>query len=171
LTTRTLFAAACALALAACAGDDAAPGDAAQDSLALDTAAAAAPAAPVADEFTPIDTTQMRQTDSGLWIQDVHEGTGPALVAGQTALVRYTGWFPDGQQFDSNRDAPEPFAVEQVGMAPVIPGWNEGLQGMKVGGHRKLVVPPELGYSVAGMPPVIPPNATLVFLVELIEIR
>lgn len=171
MTTRTLFAAACALALAACAGDDAAPGDAAQDSLAVDTAAAAAPAAPVADEFTPVDTSQMQKTASGLFIQDLHEGTGAAVAAGQTAVVHYTGWLTDGTKFDSSRDRGEPYPVENVGQASVIMGWNEGLQGMKVGGHRKLVISPALGYGEPGMPPVIPPNATLVFAIELIEIR
>ena len=168
MKTRSFFAAALALAFCACAGD-APPADEAETAAAGDTVAAAAPS--VIDEFTPVDTTQMQHTASGLFMQDVREGTGAPLVAGQTAVVHYTGWFPDGTKFDSSRDRGEPFEVVQVGQAPVILAWNEGLLGMKVGGVRKLLVAPELGYSIGGMPPVIPPNATLVFLIELLQIK
>lgn len=118
-----------------------------------------------------VDLERMQRTDSGLYVEDVREGTGEPLVAGQTAIVHYTGWLPDGRQFDSSREpGREPFDV-MVGAGRVIPGWDEGLQGMRVGGQRRLVIPPALGYGAAGAGGVIPPNATLVFDVELLEIR
>jgi FKBP-type peptidyl-prolyl cis-trans isomerase FkpA len=118
-----------------------------------------------------VDLDRMERTDSGLYIEDIREGTGEPLVAGQTAIVHYTGWLPDGNQFDSSR-VPDrgPFDVT-VGAGRVIPGWDEGLQGMRVGGQRRLVIPPALAYGTSGAGGVIPPNATLVFDVELVEIR
>ena len=169
MTTRTFITAAAAtVALAACAGDRTPPANEAQ---AADTTAAAAPA-PAADEFTTPELTEMQRSTTGLYSKDLQEGTGEPLKAGQTAVVNYTGWLMDGTKFDSSRDpGREPFEVVDVGQAPVIPGWNEGLQGMKVGGRRLLVIPPGLAYSVAGMPPVIPPDATLVFNIELLQIK
>jgi FKBP-type peptidyl-prolyl cis-trans isomerase FkpA len=156
-----------ALAAAACAGDDA-PEPAAD-------AAAEAPAAESgAPAFAPaleVDLSKMTQSATGLYVQDIREGQGEPLAAGQTAVVHYTGWLPDGTKFDSSRDRNEPFEVA-VGQGQVIPGWEEGLQGMKAGGHRKLVIPPTLAYGAEGAGGgVIPPNATLVFDVELLEVK
>jgi FKBP-type peptidyl-prolyl cis-trans isomerase len=117
-----------------------------------------------------IDTAAMTATPSGLKIEDVAQGQGTAAAPGATAVVHYTGWLPDGKKFDSSRDRGEPFDF-QIGAGQVIPGWDEGVAGMKVGGRRKLVIPPDLGYGAAGAPPVIPPGATLVFDVELLELR
>ena len=108
-------------------------------------------------------------TASGLVIEELVEGTGDTAAAGQTVSVHYTGWLTDGKKFDSSKDRNDPFDFP-LGGRRVIAGWDEGVQGMKVGGARKLTIPPELGYGARGAGGVIPPNATLVFEVELLEI-
>ncbi len=108
-------------------------------------------------------------TDSGLAYEDISEGTGAAAGAGQTVSVHYTGWLTDGAKFDSSKDRNQPFRFP-LGAGHVIKGWDEGVQGMKVGGVRKLSIPPQLGYGARGAGGVIPPNATLVFEVELLDI-
>jgi FKBP-type peptidyl-prolyl cis-trans isomerase len=119
--------------------------------------AAAAPAKPVT-------------TASGLVYQDVAVGKGAAAKAGDTVVVHYTGWLTDKTKFDSSRDRNEPFEFP-LGEGRVIPGWDEGVAGMKVGGKRKLTIPPNLGYGAAGAGGKIPPNATLLFDVELLGIK
>lgn len=109
-------------------------------------------------------------TPSGLKYTDLVVGTGPSPRPGQTAVVHYTGTLTDGTKFDSSRDHGQPFSFV-VGRGAVIKGWDEGIQTMKVGGRRRLVVPPALGYGPAGQPPKIPPNATLVFDVELLSVK
>lgn len=109
-------------------------------------------------------------TPSGLAYQDVKVGTGPEAKAGQTVVVHYTGWLTNGQKFDSSKDRNEPFEFH-LGAGEVIKGWDEGVQGMKVGGFRKLTIPPNLGYGAQGAGGVIPPNATLLFDVELLGIK
>ncbi len=108
-------------------------------------------------------------TPSGLIVEEVTAGSGHAAALGQTVSVHYTGWLADGTKFDSSRDRSEPFEFP-LGAGYVIPGWDEGVQGMQAGGVRKLTIPPELGYGARGAGGVIPPNATLVFEVELLEI-
>jgi FKBP-type peptidyl-prolyl cis-trans isomerase FkpA len=106
-------------------------------------------------------------TPSGLIIDDVTVGSGDEASAGQRVTVHYTGWLTDGKKFDSSKDRDEPF-VFPLGGGRVIRGWDEGVQGMKVGGTRKITIPPDLGYGARGAGGVIPPNATLVFEVELL---
>lgn len=108
-------------------------------------------------------------TPSGLIIEDVIVGAGAEAAAGQDVTVHYTGWLTDGKKFDSSKDRGDPFEFP-LGEGRVIKGWDEGVQGMKIGGTRKLTIPPALGYGARGAGSVIPPNATLVFEVELLGI-
>ena len=108
-------------------------------------------------------------TPSGLIIEDVIVGNGAAAAAGQKVKVHYTGWLTNGTKFDSSKDRNDPF-VFPLGAGNVIKGWDEGVQGMKIGGKRKLTIPPALGYGARGAGGVIPPNATLVFEVELLGV-
>ena len=117
-----------------------------------------------------VDTTALTRTPSGLRYQELAKGEGKEAAAGKVVLVHYTGWLPNGEKFDSSRDRGEPFSFT-LGAGQVIAGWDEGVAGMKVGGRRKLVIPPDLGYGTAGAPPDIPPGATLVFDVELVDVR
>jgi len=108
-------------------------------------------------------------TASGLIIEDLIVGTGATAQAGQLVSVHYTGWLTDGTKFDSSKDRGDPFDFP-LGGRRVIAGWDEGVQGMQVGGTRKLTIPSDLGYGTRGAGGVIPPNATLVFEVELLAI-
>lgn len=117
----------------------------------------------------PVVTGTLRTTPSGLQIIEVKPGTGKEATAGSTVSVHYTGWLTDGTEFDSSIGS-DPI-VFPVGTGAVIPGWDEGLLGMKVGEKRRLVIPPALAYGERGAGGVIPPNATLVFDVELLEVQ
>jgi len=108
-------------------------------------------------------------TDSGLKYVVLNEGTGAIPKTGQTVVVHYTGTLEDGTKFDSSRDRGQPFSFK-LGVGQVIKGWDEGLSTMKVGDRRKLTIPPELGYGARGAGGVIPPNATLIFDVELLKL-
>jgi len=108
-------------------------------------------------------------TASGLVIETLEEGSGDAATAGNAVTVHYTGWLEDGTKFDSSLDRNSPFQFN-LGAGQVIRGWDEGVAGMKPGGKRKLTIPAELGYGAHGAGGVIPPNATLVFEVELLSI-
>ncbi|WP_414565707.1 MULTISPECIES: FKBP-type peptidyl-prolyl cis-trans isomerase [unclassified Anabaena] len=107
---------------------------------------------------------------SGLKYVEIEEGTGATPEPGQTVVVHYTGTLEDGTQFDSSRDRKQPFSFK-IGVGQVIQGWDEGLSTMKVGGRRQLIIPSELGYGSRGAGGVIPPNATLLFDVELLDIK
>src|SRR5687767_14952724 len=107
---------------------------------------------------------------AGLQIEDVKVGTGDTAETGKTVSVHYTGWLTDGKKFDSSKDRGQPFEFP-LGGGRVIKGWDEGVKGMKVGGVRKLTIPPEMGYGARGAGGVIPPDATLVFEVELLGIK
>jgi FKBP-type peptidyl-prolyl cis-trans isomerase len=108
--------------------------------------------------------------ESGLKYEDLQEGTGPAAKDGDFVRVEYTGWLKDGTRFDSSKDHADPLEF-QLGAGKVIKGWDQGVKGMKVGGKRKLYIPPSLGYGKRGYGKAIPPDADLVFEVELVKIR
>ena len=108
-------------------------------------------------------------SSSSLIIEDLSVGEGAEAVAGKHVTVHYTGWLTDGTKFDSSLDRNDPFDFP-LGRGHVIRGWDEGVAGMKVGGKRKLTIPPEMGYGARGAGGVIPPNATLVFEVELLGV-
>lgn len=109
------------------------------------------------------------KTPSGLSYTDLVKGTGASPTSGKNVTVHYTGWLENGTKFDSSVDHGQPFTF-RIGAGEVIPGWDEGVMSMKVGGKRKLVIPPQLGYGAAGAGGVIPPNATLIFEVELLDV-
>ena len=110
------------------------------------------------------------KTASGLEIEELVVGEGKIAAAGQQVTVHYTGWLTNGSKFDSSKDRNDPFKFG-LGQGQVIRGWDEGVQGMKIGGKRKLTIPPELGYGARGAGGVIPPNATLMFDVELLDVK
>ncbi|MBR8834100.1 MAG: FKBP-type peptidyl-prolyl cis-trans isomerase [Stigonema ocellatum SAG 48.90 = DSM 106950] len=133
---------------------------------------------PVATTVTDNDTLIARKkmsdanvvtTPSGLKYTDIKEGTGVTPQPGQTVEVHYVGTLENGKKFDSSRDRGEPFKFK-LGAGQVIKGWDEGISTIKVGGQRKLIIPPELGYGSRGAGGVIPPNATLIFEVELLKV-
>ena len=111
---------------------------------------------------------------AGLGINDIKAGSGDTAAAGMQVTVHYTGWLSEkgarGRKFDSSKDRGEPFAFP-LGQGHVIKGWDQGVAGMQVGGQRTLVIPPQLGYGARGAGGVIPPNATLIFLVELLDVQ
>jgi peptidylprolyl isomerase len=116
----------------------------------------------------------MNKTSSGLQYEDTVVGTGASPAKGQTCVMHYTGWLwvngGKGAKFDSSLDRGEPFAFP-IGKGQVIKGWDEGVATMKVGGARTLLIPPALGYGPRGFPGAIPPNSTLLFEVQLLEVR
>ena len=109
------------------------------------------------------------KTASGLSYTDLVKGNGAAPVSGKSVTVHYTGWLEDGKKFDSSLDHGQPFTF-RIGAGEVIPGWDEGVMSMRVGGKRKLFIPAQLGYGAAGAPGAIPPNANLIFEVELLDV-
>jgi len=149
------------------------PGD--KTAEAAPAAAPAEPSAAPAEDSVPAPASTGNAT-MAMEKTDLAPGTGAEIKSGQTALVHYTGWLYDaaapehkGKKFDSSVDRNEPFEFP-VGAGMVIRGWDEGVQGMRVGGTRVLVIPPDLGYGARGAGGVIPPNATLMFEVELLDV-
>ena len=160
-----------ALALSiACAGEAGEEAPEAADTTAVEEPKEEAPA-PVAREYAPeleVDLEAMTETEEGLFYETLQEGSGEVAERGDTVTVHYTGWLPSGETFDSSRDRDEPFQF-LLGAGRVIPGWDQGVEGMRVGERRRLVIPPDLGYGASGAGGVIPPDATLVFEVELLD--
>ena len=142
--------------------------------LAAVTATAQEPKPTPAPGAEKTSESKMTKTPSGLQYEDVKVGDGASPQKGQTAVVHYTGWLWEngakGKKFDSSVDRGQPITFP-VGTGRVIKGWDEGLMTMKVGGKRILLIPADLAYGSSGRPPVIPPNATLMFEVELIEVK
>lgn len=165
---RTTIATILVFGLAACGGD-------ASQNEAPPAAESATPAndsTAVTDTYAPelgVDLSAMQQSSTGLYTQDLVEGSGDPAEAGDVVRVHYTGRLPDGTTFDSSVPRGEPFEVT-LGQGRVIPGWEEGLLGMRQGGRRLLVIPPALAYGSQGAGGVIPPGATLIFEVEMLEI-
>lgn len=156
-----------------------APGSAARPTFELDpddpnpTLFAMAPDQSSADASAlggPLESADTRVTSSGLTITDLTLGEGAEAAAGQTVVVHYRGTLENGKQFDASYDRVTPFSFP-LGAGRVIKGWDEGVQGMKVGGKRKLVIPPDLAYGSRGAGGVIPPDATLIFEVELLDVK
>lgn len=147
-----------ALALAGCASSH-------------DAAAPAKPSAPkAAAPAASTQETHVHKLASGLVYEDLVVGDGKMADPGLTVSVHYTGWLTDGTKFDSSLDRGQPFQFT-LGTGQVIPGWDEGVKGMRIGGKRKLTIPPDLGYGARGAGGVIPPNATLVFEVQLLGVQ
>jgi peptidylprolyl isomerase len=118
----------------------------------------------------PMSDANVVTTPSGLKYVELKEATGATPQPGQTVEVHYVGTLEDGTKFDSSRDRGQPFSFK-IGVGQVIKGWDEGLSTMKVGGRRKLIIPPDLGYGARGAGNVIPPNSTLLFDVELLAVK
>lgn len=117
-----------------------------------------------------VNTANLQVTASGLKYEDKQEGSGDSPKKGQTVKVHYTGWLTNGNKFDSSHDRGQPFEFV-IGVGQVIKGWDEGVSTMKIGGKRTLVIPAVLGYGASGAAGVIPPNAELIFDVELLGVR
>jgi peptidylprolyl isomerase len=173
-----LIAVVCLAGMAACGGDDDSAGAAPETAASQpDTGTATAPT-PAEAEAALKDTSQKpvlpKPTGSPprrLVVEDIVKGKGPAAKKGDTVIVNYVGQnFSNGQEFDASWDRGQPFAV-QLGAGGVIEGWERGLIGIRRGGRRKLTIPPELGYGPQGQPPAIPPNETLVFVIDAVSVR
>ena len=117
-----------------------------------------------------IDLSQMTQLAGGMYVRDLVVGDGPVVQTGQLVAVHYKGWLADGRGFDQRQPPEQPFRFTP-GARQVIAGWEVGVPGMRVGGVRQLVIPPSMGYGRSGSPPVIPPNAVLVFEVSAVGVQ
>lgn len=127
------------------------------------------PTAPVTEAVKGATPSLVPQANE-LQIQDIKMGTGQEVKSGDTVVMNYRGTLTNGQEFDSSYKRNQPFETK-IGVGQVIKGWDEGVPGMKIGGKRKLIIPADLAYGKNGVPPAIPPNATLIFEVELLEIK
>jgi len=157
-----MLAVCAALGFAACGGDD----DSSTSSSTTDT-----------QQTADVDTSKKPKVEvpdgqppAGLKIEDLKVGDGATAQTGDTVTVQYVGVsYSTGKQFDASWDSGQPFTFT-LGAGEVIPGWDQGVAGMKVGGRRELIIPPELGYGEQGQPPVIAPNETLIFVIDLLEV-
>ena len=167
-------AALCALlAIAGCGGGDSSTGSAEStgSTSAEESTAPAKKSEPAAKKTKPKVTVPKGPPPKQLVVRELAEGTGAEAKAGDEVTVQYVGVsYGNGKEFDSSWSRHEPFAF-QLGLGQVIPGWEQGIEGMKVGGRRELIIPPELAYGEAGSPPAIGPNETLVFVVDLLAVE
>lgn len=160
-----IVVASAALAVAGC-GDD----DSSTESTQAGGSGAAESSGDASNRSKPEVTVPDGAAPTELETTDLIEGTGPEAKSGDKVTVQYVGvGFKSGEEFDSSWSRSEPFSFS-LGGGEVIPGWDEGVEGMKVGGQRELVIPPELAYGEAGAPPAIGPNETLVFVIDLLEV-
>jgi len=167
MNLRTLgLAVAIALLAAGCNEASQNTGSASSEPTSSSTGVAETPAAPEAEATGG----KVHKLASGLQYEDTVVGNGKMAEPGMNVSVHYTGWLTDGTKFDSSVDRGQPFKF-QLGAGQVIAGWDEGVKGMRIGGKRKLTIPPDLGYGARGAGGVIPPNATLVFDVELLDVQ
>ena len=152
-----------ALAIAGCGGDD--------ESTTTTTATSTESTTAEAEPTKPVVKVPEGAPPKKLEIKDLSRGTGAVAEAGDEVTVQYVGVdYKTGEEFDASWERGEPFAF-QLGGGQVIPGWDQGVEGMRVGGRRELIIPPDLAYGAAGAPPAIAPNATLVFVVDLLGVR
>jgi peptidylprolyl isomerase len=150
-----------ALGLAACGGDDSTTGST--------EAAATTAESGATDKTKPKVTVPKGAPPKKLEVKELEEGTGAEAKAGDEVTVQYVGVnYKNGKEFDASWDRGEPFTF-QLGAGMVIPGWDQGVEGMKVGGRRELIIPPDLAYGPEGSPPAIGPNETLIFVIDLLE--
>ncbi|HEX3041973.1 MAG TPA: FKBP-type peptidyl-prolyl cis-trans isomerase [Solirubrobacterales bacterium] len=158
-----------ALLVAGCGSDSSTTSDSSAAS--TEEAAASQETKPTKKKTKPKVTVPKGAPPKELVTEDLEEGTGATAKAGDVVAMNYVGVnYETGKEFDASWSRGEPF-IFTLGAGEVIPGWDQGIEGMKVGGRRELIIPPELGYGSAGSPPVIPPNETLVFVVDLEEIK
>jgi peptidylprolyl isomerase len=159
-----------ALAIAGCGGDSSSTSSSAEKASSgqqAETSTEQQAEAPVKKKTKPQVKPPKGPPPKQLVINDLEEGSGPAAKAGDEVSVQYVGVnYKSGKEFDASWDRGEPFPFV-LGSGSVIPGWEQGVEGMKVGGRRELIIPPELGYGSTGSPPAIPPNETLIFVVDL----
>lgn len=134
------------------------------------TATTPAPSTPAATAPAPAGGGQVHKLASGLQYEDQVVGSGKMAEPGMNVSINYTGYLTDGSKFDSSLDRGQPL-IFQVGNHQMIAGFDEGVRGMRIGGKRKITVPPDMGYGADGRPPVIPPNSTLVFDLELLDVK
>ena len=161
-----------ALAVAGCGGgDDSSTGSSEATQASTESTAPAKGAKPGAKKTKPKVTVPNGPPPKQLKIVEIEEGTGPEAKKGDTVSVQYVGvGYESKEEFDSSWSRNEPFSF-QLGAGMVIPGWDQGVEGMKVGGRRELIIPPELAYGEAGSPPAIGPNETLVFVIDLLAVE
>jgi peptidylprolyl isomerase len=158
------------LALAGCGSDDSSS-ESTGESEATATSEAPAASEPAAKKTKPKVTVPKGAPPSELETRDLEEGSGAEAKTGDRVTMQYVGVnYENGKEFDSSWSRNEPFPFT-LGAGEVIPGWDQGIVGMKVGGRRELIVPPELAYGETGAPPAIPPNETLIFVVDLLEVE
>ena len=174
MRTLMLTIAACAaLAVAGCGGgnDSSTGSTVGSEATATATTESPAKAEPAAEKTKPEVTVPNGAPPSKLEVKELEEGSGAEAKAGDKVTVQYVGVnYKNGKEFDSSWSRSEPFPFT-LGGGEVIAGWDKGVEGMKVGGRRELIIPPELGYGESGYPPAIPPNETLVFVIDLLEVE